>query len=158
MGHTTITRSYRKRMYRLLDLYEQPYEANFPVVCFDEKSKQLLEEVRKPIRMKPRQCVKYDYEYRRNETRNIFVAVESKAGKRIISVTQTRKKADFAHFIRHLTVHEYRQANYICLVLENLNTHLNPRFTKPFRRQRQRSCSEDRILLYTKACQLAQYG
>ena len=97
-----ITPQYRERMYRILELYDRPYDPNHPVVCMDEKSKQLLEELRKPIAMKPGRVAKHDYEYKRNETRNIFVAVEPKAGKRMICVTKTRKKADFAHFIKNL--------------------------------------------------------
>jgi hypothetical protein len=118
-------------MYRLLDLYEEPYDPDIPVVCFDEKSKQLLEEVRQPISIKPGSCGKYDYEYRRNGTRNIFIAVEPKAGKRLIQVTKTRKKADFAHFIRQLT-RQYPQARQIRLVLDNLNTHFQSSFYETF--------------------------
>ena len=83
---TEITREYRKRMYRLLNLYNKPYNPAIPVVCFDEKSKQLLEHSRNPIPMKPGQPQKYDYEYRRNGTCNIFVAVEPKAGNHYIKV------------------------------------------------------------------------
>lgn len=61
-----ITQEYRKRMYRLMDLYKKPYNPKLPVVCFDEKSKQLLEDSRTPIKMKPGSVKKYDYEYRRN--------------------------------------------------------------------------------------------
>jgi DNA-binding transcriptional MerR regulator len=118
-------------MYRLLDLYEESYDPNIPVVCFDEKSKQLLEEVRRPIPIKPGSCGKYDYEYRRNGTRNIFVAVEPKAGKRTIEVTKTRKKVDFAHFIRRLA-NQYRQIDQIRLVLDNLNTHFQSSFYETF--------------------------
>jgi len=71
-----ITPQYRERMYGLLDLYQQDYDPMRPVVCIDEKSKQLLEEVRKPIPMTRGHAAKYDYEYKRNGTRNIFVAVE----------------------------------------------------------------------------------
>lgn len=66
---STITRNYRRRMYRLLDLYEEPYDPDRPVICFDEKSKQLLKEKREPIPMKPGSLGKYDYEYQRGGTR-----------------------------------------------------------------------------------------
>ena len=62
-------------------LYNKPYDPSYPVVCFDEKSKQLLEDSRTPIPMKPGSLMKYDYEYQRHGTCNIFVAVEPKAGK-----------------------------------------------------------------------------
>ena len=86
-------------MYRLLTLYNKPYNPAYPVVCFDEKSKQLLEDFRTPIPMKPGSVRKYDYEYRRHGTCNIFVAVEPKAGKHHIKVTDTRTKKDFAQFM-----------------------------------------------------------
>ena len=88
-----ITEEYRTRMYRLLDLYKKDYNPALPVVCMDEKSKQLLADNRKPIAAKPGHCEKYDYEYTRKGTCNIFVAVEPKAGKRLVKVTGTRTKA-----------------------------------------------------------------
>lgn len=119
-----ITPQYRQRMYRLLDLYAEAYDPNRPVICMDEKSKQLLEAIRKPIAMKPGRAAKYDYEYKRNGTRNIFVAVEPKAGHRIICVTNTRNKTDFSCFIREIVNSTaYEQAVEIRIVLDNLNTH-----------------------------------
>lgn len=118
-----ITARYRQRMYQLLELYQQAYDADRPVVCMDEKSKQLLQPTTAPLPPKPGRPAFHDYEYRRCGTRNIFVAVEPKAGKRITKVTPTRKKADFAHFIRTLVQQEYPGATEIRLVLDNLNTH-----------------------------------
>jgi len=108
-----ITPEYRERMYRLLDLYEQQYDPNRPVVCIDEKTKQLIEHIRQPILMKPGSVAKHDYEYKRNGTRNIFVAVEPKGGKRIVRVTKTRKKQDFANFVRGLVQNQYKHATEI---------------------------------------------
>ena len=105
-----ITPEYRERMYRLLDLYEEDYNRKYPVICIDEKSKQLIEEARNPIPLRPGSPAKYDYEYRRNGTRNIFVAVEPKGGRRIITVTNARTKKDFANFVRNIVENEYRQA------------------------------------------------
>ena len=68
---TEITEEYRKRMYRVLDLYKKPFNPEYPVVCFDEKSKQLLEDSRPPIPLSAGHVQKYDYEYRRNGTCNI---------------------------------------------------------------------------------------
>lgn len=127
-----ITPQYRGRMYRLPDLYQQDYDPKRPVVCIDEKSKQLLEEARKPIAMKPPRAGKYDYEYRRNGTRNIFVAVEPKAGKRLIRVTKTRKKPDFATFVADLVRRDYPEAIEIRIVLDNLNTHFPKSFYETF--------------------------
>ena len=71
-----ITAEYRERMYDLLGLYAEPYDAAEPVVCLDEKSKQLLQQTRRPIAAGPGQIAKEDYEYKRAGTRNLFVAVE----------------------------------------------------------------------------------
>src|SRR5450756_458306 len=83
----TIDSEFRKRMYDVLDLYEEDYDPKKPIVCLDEKPKQLLRDKRKSIPIKPGSSEKYDYEYIRNGTANIFVAVEFKAGKRAVSYT-----------------------------------------------------------------------
>lgn len=118
-----ITPQYRQRMYNLLDLYERPYNAEEPVVCVDEKSKQLLAPLRPKLPVKPGQVTKVDYEYERKGTRNLFVAVEPLAGWRQVAVTLQRKKSDFVHFIRQLLQGRYRKAKRVHLVLDNLNTH-----------------------------------
>ena len=132
---TEITPEYRERMYRLLDLYEEKYDPNNPLICIDEKSKQLIEEKRNPIPLKPGSFAKYDYEYKRNGTRNIFIAVEPKAGRRVIEVTKTRKKIDFAHFVKNLIEIEYKQSDLIRIVLDNLNTHFEKSFYETFSKQ-----------------------
>jgi hypothetical protein len=118
-----ITPQYRQRMYNILDLYQRSYNSDEPVVCVDEKSKQLLAALRPNLPLKPGQPTKVDYEYERQGTRNLFVAVEPLAGWRQVKVTQQRKKADFVHFIRHLLQGRYRRAKRVHLVLDNLNTH-----------------------------------
>lgn len=129
---TAITPEYRKRMYKLLTLYSRSYNKQYPVVCVDEKSKQLIEDVRKGIPLKPGSPAKYDGEYRRRGTRNIFVAVEPLAGKRRIKVTLERKKTDFACFIKQLIDQDYKQAKKVRLVLDNLNTHFATSFYEAF--------------------------
>jgi hypothetical protein len=124
-----ITEEYRERMYDLLELYAKPYNPLEPVVNIDEKSKQLISDTRPCLRGKIR---KTDYEYIRKGTRNIFVAVEPKAGKRIVQVTKTRKKADFANFIRILVDEVYPEAVVIHFVLDNLNTHFAKSFYATF--------------------------
>lgn len=128
-----ITLEYRNRMYDLLDLYAEPYDPKKPMICTDEKSKQLLENKRTPISMKAGQCERYDYEYKRKGTRNIFVAVEPKGGWRKAAVTKRRKKPDFAVFIRDLLNEKrYHSAVKIRLVLDNLNTHFPASFYETF--------------------------
>lgn len=122
-------------MYRLLDLYEQGDSLEYPIVCVDEKSKQLINDVRGTIPLRPGSKEKYDYEYKRNGTRNIFVAVEPFRGKRKIKVTKTRKKDDFAVFIKELIDQDYPSAKRIRLVLDNLNTHFASSFYETFPKQ-----------------------
>lgn len=136
-----ITAQYRKRMYKLLALYARSYDKDYPVVCLDEKSKQLIEDVRKRIPLRPGSPEKYDGEYRRKGTRNIFTAVEPLAGWRRIKVTCYRKKGDFAIFVKELIAINYRRAKRIQLVLDNLNTHFATSFYETFSRQ-----EADRIL------------
>lgn len=119
-------------MYHLLDLYNKPYNPEFPVVCFNEKSKQLLEDSRSPIPMKPGHVQKYDYEYRRKGTCNIFVAVEPKAGRHHIKVTNHRTRKDFALFMKWLIDTQYKKAKKIMMVLDNLNTHFIKSFIETF--------------------------
>ena len=112
-----------ERMYDVLDLYAEPYNPKCPVIGMDEKPKQLLEDSRATIPMKPGSPEKYDYEYKRNGKANIFLAVEPKAGKRVVEVTERRTKEDFAHYIRDLVDFEYCDAEMLRIVLNNLNTH-----------------------------------
>jgi hypothetical protein len=107
----------------ILDLYERPYDPAHPLVCFDETTKQLIEETRLPLLAKPGQVQRYDYEYRRNGTRNLFMFFEPLAGKRHVEVAQHRTKIDFAHQMRWLVDVAYPDAESIDVVLDNLNTH-----------------------------------
>lgn len=127
-----ITREYRRRMYRLLKLYKLDYQSEQPLVCIDEKSKQLLEDSRGTIKAKPGKIEKYDYEYKHKGTCNIFMAVAPKAGKRIVKVTDTRKKEDFSYFIEELVEDHFPEAKCIQLVLDNLNTHFGESLTETF--------------------------
>ncbi len=127
-----ITQQYRTRMYHLLDLYQQGYNASEPLVCMDEKSKQLLQDSRLPIKAKPGKIEKYDYEYKRKGTCNIFMAVAPKAGIRVVKVTDTRKKDDFAYFVEELAEKHFCKATCIQLVLDNLNTHFEGSLIETF--------------------------
>jgi hypothetical protein len=123
-----ITTEYRERMYDLLELYAQPYDPAQPVVCLDEKSKQLLQQTRSPLPATAGQMAREDYEYKRAGTRNLFVAVEPKGGHREVAVTGRRTKADFVAFVQFLALEVYAQARKIHLVLDNLNTHFRASF------------------------------
>jgi len=106
----------------VLDLYAEPYDPKHPVVCFDEKPLQLLEETRLPRPVAPGQPALVDYEYRRKGTANLFLAVEPLAGWRQVTATERRTKLDFAGQLQELS-ERYADAERIRIVLDNLNTH-----------------------------------
>lgn len=123
-----LTEEYRKRMYQLLALYARPYDAQEPVICLDEKSKQLLRETRRPLPAKPGVPQRQDYEYERAGTCNIFVAVEPRGKRRHVEVTERRTKEDFVSFVCRMLRCGYSQVRKVHLVLDNLNTHLRSSF------------------------------
>lgn len=112
----------------LLALYAKPYDPQEPVICMDEKSKQLLEQTRPLLPARPGQLAREDYEYRRAGTRNLFVAVEPKGGRRAVGGTQRRTKPDFVGFVQGLVNGVYATARTIPFVLDNLNTHFRGAF------------------------------
>jgi hypothetical protein len=110
-------------MEAILQLYAQSYDPQRPMVCFDEKSTQLLDEIRPMLSLQPGQPRKQDYEYKREGTRNLFLFVEPKAGQRHVLVTRFRKKGDFAYAMRYLVDVLYPDADCVDVVMDNLNTH-----------------------------------
>jgi DDE superfamily endonuclease len=123
-----LTEEYRQRMYALLELYARPLCQAEPVICIDEKSLQLIAHSRDPLPMAAGSPTKQDYEYVRNGTTNLFVAVEPKAGQRIVEVTAQRGKTDFVAFVSELLTNAYAKARRVHLVLDNLNTHFRKSF------------------------------
>lgn len=91
------------KMEDVLDVYQQPYNPARPVICVDEKSKELREEIREPIATRPSQPKRIDSEYRRRGTANIFLWIEPLAGRRGVSVTERRTKQDFAQLLNTTT-------------------------------------------------------
>lgn len=124
-----LTSEYRKRMYHLIALYARAARKEEPVVCVDEKSVQLLADSRSPVPMRPGRLRKQDYEYVRRGTVNLFVAVEPKAGRREVVITDRRGKLEFVAFVVHLLSTTYKSARRLHLVLDNLNTHFKKSFT-----------------------------
>ena len=110
-------------MEEVLDIYKKPYDPQCPQVCMDEMSPQLIGEVRAPLAIEPGKPRRYDTEYKRNGTANIFMAFEPLAGQRYTPVTEQRTKVDWAHVIQILVDRHDPHAEKICLVLDNLNTH-----------------------------------
>ena len=111
------------RMEDVLDLYAEPPDPQRPVVCFDESPIQLIGEVREPIPPAPGQPERYDYEYRRNGTANLFVCLDAHRPWRHVTVTDQRTAADFATRMRDLADICYPDATQIRVVLDNLSTH-----------------------------------
>lgn len=124
----TLTEEYRERMYDLLELYARPYRAQEPVICIDEKSKQLIRDSRRGLPMKRAAPAKDDYEYVRAGTCNVFVAVEPKGGRRVLEVTAHRTMPEFVGFVQRLLERTYASARKVHLVLDNLNIHFRSCF------------------------------
>lgn len=107
----------------VLDVYHRPYDDKQPVVCLDEASKQLVGETVQPLPPEPGQPERFDYEYVRNGTANLFMMSEPLAGWRHVMVTDRRTARDFAEAVRWLAEDVYPDAGRIVLVMDNLNTH-----------------------------------
>ena len=107
----------------VLDVYHIPYDPDYPMVCMDESSKQLIGEVRKPIKGKPGCVKKVDDEYVRYGVVEIFMEVEPLAGKRHVAVTERRTRKDWAEQIKQMLDERYPDARKVRLVMDNLNTH-----------------------------------
>lgn len=107
----------------VLDLYAEPYDSTCPQVCFDERPVQLLGETFAPIPMKKGQARRYDYEYEREGTANLFMMAQPLTGWRMVKTTARRTKVDFAVCMQQLVDVYFPQAQRIRVVLDNLNTH-----------------------------------
>jgi len=118
-----VDAEYVARMEDVLDLYAEPPDPRQPVVCFDESPVQLIGEVRPPVPAKPGQIERYDYEYRRNGTANLFVVIDVNRPWRKVKVTEHRAATDFAECMRELVDVHYPKADRIRVVLDNLSTH-----------------------------------
>ena len=108
----------------VLDLHAEPYDPQRPVVCFDETSTQLLAETRPALPPRPGLPLRQDYEYRREGTRNLFLACEPLAGWREVAVTERRTMQDFARRMRWLADEAYPEAEVVRVVLDNLAVQL----------------------------------
>jgi hypothetical protein len=110
-------------MENVLAVYTRPYDPEHPVICFDEKSKQLVGEIARAIPAAPGRVEAHDYEYVRNGTANLFMMVEPLGGWRQVNVTERRTGQDFARQVQELVEVHYPRAKRITLVMDNLNTH-----------------------------------
>ena len=118
-----VSGEYVARMEDVLDLYAEEPDPERPVVCFDESPMQLIGEVRQPIPAAPGRVERYDYEYRRNGTVNLFVLLDARRPWRKVKVSERRAAADFAACMRELVDVDFPHAERIRVVLDNLSTH-----------------------------------
>jgi hypothetical protein len=107
----------------VLEVYQRPHDPERPLVCVDETSKQLIAETRVPIAAKPGRAVRYDYEYRRNGTANLFMMFAPLEGWRHVKVTDRHTALDYAQVLKELSDVHFPNAKKIVLVQDNLNTH-----------------------------------
>jgi transposase len=118
-------------MEHVLDVYKRSYDEDFPVVCMDESPEQLVEAVREE-RMEPGMEKRVDYEYIRHGVANIFMANEPLKGKRLVKVTESKTKSDWARFMKQVADEMYPGAKKITLVMDNLKTHSMGAFYEAF--------------------------
>jgi len=107
----------------VLEVYHRPHDPDRPVVCLDETSKQLIAETRVPIPAKPGHPKRYDYEYRRNGTANLFMMFAPLEGWRRVEVTDRHTAVDYAQILKDLSDKHFPNVSQIVLVQDNLNTH-----------------------------------
>lgn len=107
----------------VLEVYQRPHDPNFPLVCLDESSKQLLADTRASIPMEPGRPARSDYEYERNGTANLFMLFAPLEGQRHVEVTERRTAIDYARMLKKISDELFPKTKKITLVQDNLNTH-----------------------------------
>ena len=107
----------------VLEVYRRPYNPKRPVICLDETFKQLIGQTREPLPARPGATERFDHVYLRNGVASLFLACEPLAGWRHVAVTEHRRRADWAGFVRELLDGRYRDAERVVLVMDQLNTH-----------------------------------
>ena len=122
----------------ILDLYAESYDPARPLICFDEFPYQMVAEKRLPLPLQQGKPARYDYEYRRMGTCNLFMFFQPRAGWRHVKVTERRTKQDFAHCMKDLVDAHFPEAEVIRVVLDNLNTHTPASLYKAFTPQEAR--------------------
>ena len=135
-------------MEMVLDVYKRPFDPQYPVVCMDESPKQLIAETKIPIPESPGQPARHDYEYRRCGVCNIFMACEPLAGKRMVKTTERKTKRDWACFLEQIA-DQYKGAEKIMLVMDNLNTHTPGSFYETFQPDKAKALWDRFEFVYT---------
>lgn len=110
-------------MEEVLDLYQQPYDPDYPVINMDEKPVQLVEETRTPLPAQPGKPMRYDHEYERKGTASICLFTEPLTGWRRVDAQPQRTAKKWAYQVKELLNDDYPEAQKVMLVCDNLNTH-----------------------------------
>jgi len=135
-------------MEQVLDVYKRPYNEDNPVVCTDESLKQLVETVQEE-KIEPGKDKRIDYEYIRHGTSNIFMANEPLSGKRMVEITEFKKKKDWAEFIKKISDEMYPEAKKITLVMDNFKTHSLGAFYEAFKPEEAKRLIDRFEFIYT---------
>lgn len=133
----------------VLTVYHRPQDLDRPMVCFDEGTKQHVKETRLPLPPRPGHVAKYDFEYERNGTSNLFMFFAPLLSWREVKVTDQRTMLDFAHCMRDLVDHHFPTATKIVLVMDNLNTHHLAALYETFPPQEARRIADKLEIHYT---------
>lgn len=133
----------------VLEVYKQPYDPQYPMVCIDEMPKQLLMDIQEPLPMLPDQPERTDYAYKRGGVADLFMLFEPLAGKRHIEIRDQRRRLEWAEVMRIVSDELYPEAEKIVVVLDNLNTHVPSAFYLAFEPQEARRLVERFDLHYT---------
>lgn len=140
-------------MESVLDVYQRQYHPDFPVLCLDEASKQLVKETVEVVPAKPGQPQRQDYQYERNGTANLFMVCEPMMGRRTVAVTHRRTAVDYAYLLQRIVDDHYPEALVITIVQDNLNTHHPASLYKAFEPAEAR-----RILNRLEFCYTPKHG
>jgi len=140
-------------MEAVLEVYQTAYNPKIPVICIDEATKQLVKETQVPIPAERGQPERFDYEYERNGTANLFMICEPMVGWRRVEVTQQRTAIDYAHLLKTLVDSDYAQAEKLIVIQDNLNTHSPASLYKAFEPQ-----EAQRILSRLEFCHTPKHG
>lgn len=141
------------QMESVLQVYQQRYHPDFPVICLDEATKQLVKETVEPVAIKPGQREREDYKYERNGTANLFMLCDPMQGWRHLKITERRTAVDYAHVLKDLVDIYYPDTLLITLVQDNLNTHSPASLYKAFEPAEAR-----RILNRLEFCYTPKHG
>ena len=133
----------------VLEVYHRPYDERRPLVALDEASKQLVGEVVQPLPPQPGQPERFDYEYVRNGTANLFMISEPLLGWRHVAVTERRTAKDYAEVLRWLAEEVHPEAEKVVLVQDNLNTHTLASLYEAFPPEQARRLAERFEVHYT---------